>query len=111
MQPSARASRSATGATPTRSRPCSTRCRWRRIRVTFMRGVALPLAFFLPVAVAPVRAADEVAVSLANGSEPRLCAESDNVYLKLTSGEVRRFVVEAEHPAYMGTIVVDRWAP
>ena len=46
-----------------------------------------------------------------NASEPTLCAEKDNVYLKLQSGEARRFTVEAVHPAYMGTIVVDRWAP
>jgi hypothetical protein len=46
-----------------------------------------------------------------NASEPTLCAEKDNVYLKLQSGEARRFTVEAAHPAYMGTIVRDRWAP
>jgi hypothetical protein len=74
-----------------------------------MRRFSLALAVFF--AIAPAHAADEVAVSLTNGSEPTLCAESDNVYLKLTSGDVRRFTVEAEHPAYMGTIVVDRWAP
>jgi len=59
--------------------------------------------------VAP--AADALAVDVINASEPTLCAEKDNVYLKLQSGEARRFTVEAAHPAYIGTVVVDRWAP
>jgi hypothetical protein len=46
-----------------------------------------------------------------NASEPTRCAEKDNVYLKLQSEEVRRFTVEAAHPAYVGTIVQDRFAP
>jgi hypothetical protein len=56
-------------------------------------------------------AADTLAVDVVNASEPTLCAEKDNVYLKLQSGEVARFTVEAAHPAYAGTIVRDRWAP
>jgi len=35
-------------------------------------------------------AADDVAVDVQNASEPTLCAEKDNVYLKLTSPEARR---------------------
>jgi hypothetical protein len=46
-----------------------------------------------------------------NASEPTLCAETDNVYVKLVSPSVRRFAVEAVHPAYSRTIVVDRSAP
>ena len=60
---------------------------------------------------ATTQAADALAVDVVNASEPTLCAEKDNVYLKLQSGEARRFTVEAAHPAYMGAIVVDRWAP
>ena len=56
-------------------------------------------------------AADDLAVDVINVSEPTLCAETDNVYLKLISPQVRRFAIEAVHPAYMGTIVVDRAAP
>ena len=52
-----------------------------------------------------------LSVDVINASEPTLCAEKDNVYLKLQSGEARRFTVEAVHPAYAGTIVVDRFAP
>jgi len=55
-------------------------------------------------------AADELAVDVQNASEPILCAEKDNVYLKFTSAEVRRFTIEAVHPNYIGTIVTDRSA-
>jgi hypothetical protein len=58
----------------------------------------------------PALAADNLAVDVSNASEPTLCAEKDNVYLKLASPEVRRFKVEAVHPNYIGTIVVDRSA-
>jgi len=58
----------------------------------------------------PARAADDIAVDIVNASELSLCAEKDNVYLKLSSSEVRRFTVEAVHPNYIGTIVVDRSA-
>jgi hypothetical protein len=57
------------------------------------------------------RAQDTLTVEAVNGSDPTLCAEKDNVYLKLHSGDVRRFTIEAQHPAYIGTIVQDRWAP
>jgi hypothetical protein len=52
-----------------------------------------------------------LAVEVVNASEPTLCAEKDNVYVQLRSAEVRRFTIVAEHPAYAGTIVVDRSAP
>jgi hypothetical protein len=63
------------------------------------------------MAASPCRAADAVAVNVDNASTPTLCAETDNVYLKLASSAVRRFTVEAVHPAYAGTIVADRTAP
>jgi hypothetical protein len=57
------------------------------------------------------RAADALAVDVVNASEPTQCAEKDNVYLKLQSGDAKRFTVEAAHPAYVGTIAKDNWAP
>jgi hypothetical protein len=54
---------------------------------------------------------DKLAVDVLNASEPTLCAEEDNVFLKLQSSETRRFTVEAAHPAYAGMILIDRWAP
>jgi hypothetical protein len=56
-------------------------------------------------------AAEPIAVAIENASTPTLCAETDNVYLKLTSTAVRQFSVEAIHPAYAGTIVADHMAP
>jgi hypothetical protein len=66
------------------------------------------LAVAVPVCAS---AADPVAVTVENASTPTLCAETDNVYLKLASSAVRRFAIEAIHPAYAGTIVADRTAP
>lgn len=65
----------------------------------------------LAALTAPAHAADPIAVAVDNASTPTLCAETDNVYLKLTSATVRRLTIEAVHPAYAGTIVTDRTAP
>jgi hypothetical protein len=80
--------------------------RWRSPRAF----PALVLAAGLLAAPASARAQD-LAVDVVNASEPTLCAETDNVNLKFLSGAVRRFRIEARHPAYMGTIVADRAAP
>ena len=74
-----------------------------------MRCVSWIAAFALTF-VTGAYAADDLAVDVVNASEPTLCAEKDNIYLKLASPEVRRFKVEAVHPNYIGTIVVDRSA-
>jgi hypothetical protein len=65
----------------------------------------------LAVLTASAWAADPIAVTVENASTPTLCAETDNVYLKLASAAVRQFTIEATHPAYAGTIVADRTAP
>jgi hypothetical protein len=46
-------------------------------------------------------------VEVTNASEPVLCAEKDNVTINLASKDVRRFRIEAAHPAYIGTIQRD----
>ncbi len=56
-------------------------------------------------------AADELAVTVANKSEPVLCAEKDNVALEFASPAVRSMRVQAVHPAYIGMIQTDRVAP
>jgi len=56
-------------------------------------------------------AADALAVDVINASEPTLCAEEDNVTLQFLSETVHGFVIEAAHPAYIGTIVMDRAEP
>jgi hypothetical protein len=76
------------------------------------RGRTRATALLLCLLIAPPTfAADDVAVDVTNASEPTLCAEKDNVSLNLVSGAVRRFTVEAVHPAYIGAVTVDRAAP
>lgn len=53
---------------------------------------------------------DAVPVAVTNESEPVLCAEKDNITIKTTSPEVRRFRIEAAHPPYIGGLVKDNWA-
>ncbi|HEX8665074.1 MAG TPA: hypothetical protein VF744_13690 [Beijerinckiaceae bacterium] len=72
-----------------------------------MRLVILLLALAFPVAAS----AAGLAVDVANLSEPVLCAEKDNVTLAFASPEVRRFRIEAVHPAYVGALREDRFAP
>src|ERR1043165_4760757 len=72
-----------------------------------MRRVSLLTVLALALA-SPTFAADDLTVDVQNASTPTLCAEEDNVYVKLASPEVRQFKVEAVHPNYIGTIVVDR---
>jgi hypothetical protein len=48
-----------------------------------------------------------IAVEVTGTSEPVLCAEKDNVTVNLASKEVRRFTIEAVHPAYLGALQRD----
>jgi hypothetical protein len=70
-------------------------------------------AVALLLALAPARAAtlDGLAVEVRNLSEPVLCAEKDNITLALLHPEARSFRVEAVHPAYIGALREDRFAP
>jgi hypothetical protein len=78
-----------------------------RPAILLIIAAAVSPAGFAAVAA---NAADELAVDVVNASEPTLCAEHDNVTLDLTSEKVRRFGVEAAHPAYIGALVADRAA-
>src|SRR5512132_1840811 len=101
MPPLAKARSSAAGARPRPSADGSTSCHMRPTPETSMRcGRELMLALAL-MGAPSVHAADALAVDVINASEPTLCAEKDNVYLKLQSAEARRFTVEAAHPAYV----------
>lgn len=75
-----------------------------------MRPV-LAACLALCLAAGPAIAAEPPAVALANHSVPTLCAEEDNVDIRLSSLAVRRFRIEAVHPAAIGTIVRDITAP
>jgi hypothetical protein len=46
-------------------------------------------------------------VEVTNASEPESCAEKDNVTVTFASPEVRRFRIEAAHPAYIGAVTGD----
>ena len=79
-----------------------------------MPRLALLLACLLALTAAPAfaqRGADELPVSAKNLSTPDLCAERDNVEIDFASPAVRSFRVQATHPAYIGTILTDRYAP
>jgi len=69
------------------------------------------LVSLLPAAALRAASLDGIAVEVTNASEPVLCAEKDNVTIKFTSPEVRRFRLQATHPAYLAGIVQDRHAP
>jgi hypothetical protein len=76
-----------------------------------MLSLARPFAvwFALLISAATGHAASDVAVEIKNESEPVLCAEKDNVTIKAISPEVRRFQIEAAHPAYISGLVKDNW--
>jgi hypothetical protein len=82
-------------------------CRAERVRALLALGLAaLLLAAPAPAAQAASPAA-ALAVEVTNASEPVLCAEKDNVTLDFASKDVRRFRIEAAHPAYIGTLQRD----
>ncbi|MFL5053962.1 MAG: hypothetical protein ACJ8DE_01790, partial [Microvirga sp.] len=72
-----------------------------------MRLAVVLLALAFPFAAS----AADLAVEVTNASEPVACAEKDNVTINLASSEVRRFRIEAVHPAYAGALRDDRFAP
>jgi hypothetical protein len=51
------------------------------------------------------------AVLVVNASRETLCAEEDNVYVKLQGEGLRKLRVEARHPTYMAQLAVDSYAP
>lgn len=75
-----------------------------------MRLVALAAALLFAGA-AHAASLDGLPVEITNTSEPVLCAEKDNVTLNLMNPAVRAFRIEAAHPAYIGSLAVDRFAP
>ena len=65
---------------------------------TFAGLLALGMAMIHSM---PAVTGAELAVKVENLSKPVLCAEEDNVTLMFTSPKVRRFRIEALHPAYL----------
>ncbi len=87
----------------------SRRSRVRGGGIAVFRALLLALPA-LAGAVVPAWA-EEVEVEVANRSEPVACAEKDNVTLAFASDAVRGLRIEAAHPAYIGALVADRFAP
>ncbi len=84
----------------------SSRLRGEGIRAALVAVVCLLIASLVPLA-AHAQISTSLAVEVTNASEPVLCAEKDNVTINLASKDVRRFRIEAAHPAYIGTIQRD----
>lgn len=76
-----------------------------------MRILRLLAALLIGLAPAGAASLDGLAVDVTNASEPVLCAEKDNVTLNLTNPQVRAFRIEAAHPASIGSLTADRFAP
>jgi len=80
-----------------------------RPTIILATGALLAAATVWPGPGTYAQAAKEVAVEVTNASEPVLCAEKDNVTVNLASREVRRFSIEAVHPAYMASLQRDNF--
>ena len=79
----------------------------RRLRAVLVAVLCLPtIAGWLTPSPA-AQSAKDLAVEVSSTSEPVLCAEKDNVTINLASRDVRRFRIEAAHPAYIGTLQRD----
>lgn len=75
------------------------------------RAAAIVLALVLVGLSATDVRAEPLGVTVENKSEPVLCAEKDNVTLTFASPEVKRFRIEAAHPAYINSIGADSFEP
>ena len=54
---------------------------------------------------------ESLTVRIENHSEPEVCAEKDNIDIRFLSPEVRKFRIQAIHPAYIGTLREDLALP
>jgi hypothetical protein len=59
------------------------------------------------LAMIAAAAAEPIAVTVTNQSEPVLCAEKDNVAIAFQSDRIKRFRIEAAHPAYLNALERD----
>ena len=68
-------------------------------------------AVLVSAASAGCSATSPVQADFINASRPTLCAEEDNVYVKVAGNGVAAFRIVAEHPAYIASVLVDSTAP
>lgn len=79
------------------------------IAIGFPMGLATATGALAQAAPEP-ESEQPIAVVVTNKSEPVLCAEKDNVTIAFESSEVRRFRIEAAHPAYLAGMTRDSTA-
>src|SRR5688572_8276922 len=77
------------------------------IRTTLAAGMLFATAALCGTSHLLAQPSKAIAVEVTGASEPVLCAEKDNVTVNLASKAVRRFSIEAVHPAYMGALQRD----
>jgi len=75
-----------------------------------MKRAALGVLIWL-VATAGSSAGAQLTVDFVNASRTTLCAEEDNVYVKLLGQGVGSLRISAEHPPYIGSVTEDSTAP
>jgi hypothetical protein len=75
------------------------------------RRFAPAFALLAMLAAGGAACADDLPVTVKNGSEPELCAEKDNVALDFSSPTLKSLRIQAVHPSFIGGITMDRWAP
>jgi len=73
------------------------------LRASGLAAIAMCLA-------AASLAAEPVSVQVTNQSQPVACAEKDNIAVGFVSDKVRRFRIEAAHPAYYNAMRNDSFA-
>jgi hypothetical protein len=84
----------------------------RRFHDLALPTLAVLASIFLACSGASAAEAEQhLAVKVENRSEPVLCAEKDNVEINFSAPQVKRFRIQAVHPAFIGMIVADRYAP
>ena len=94
---------------PFASRPVPRKGIGLRTILAAMLCLSAPMIWRAPGAAA--QTAKGIAVEVTNASEPVLCAEKDNIQIDFAAPDVKTFRIQAVHPAYIGTIGVDRYLP
>lgn len=74
-------------------------------------GALLLAALALAPAALAQAPAPPPPITVVNQSYPTRCAEEDNVFLTLAAPRLEAFRVEALHPAYIGAVIRDSYAP
>ncbi|MCA3071117.1 MAG: hypothetical protein ING90_13170 [Rhodocyclaceae bacterium] len=83
----------------------------RKILVCLLSATALAGTVGCTVIDPARRATMPVQAEFINASQPTLCAEEDNVYVKVVGTGISAFRIVAEHPPYIASVVKDSTDP